>query len=164
MERFAGGTRRVLDYAVAPTTQAQADVIGIQRRSLDASDHYPVVYTVGNLPNPPTPGGVAAPTRPNQVFLRNAATTNVAGPGGPSDHAVTSQPVNRQNPSSQVFSLTADPEHPGYFRLFHPNAPFAGRYLGQEGGARDARTVLWAARRPTSSGPPPTRATAATPW
>ncbi len=144
VDRIANGTRRVLDYAVLPTAQARVSVTGVQRPGLDASDHYPVLFDLGNLPNAPTSGPLAEPPRPNQVFLRNAATTNVAGPAGRTDHAVVDQPINRRDPSSQVFSLSEDPEHPGYFRLFHPHGPFAGRYLGQEGGARDARTVLWA--------------------
>ncbi|MFE2721573.1 hypothetical protein [Kitasatospora sp. NPDC059327] len=142
VDRIANGTRRVLDYAVVPTAQGPS-VTGVQRQNLDASDHYPVVYTLSGLPNAPTPTDTAEPPRPNQVLLRNAATTNVAGPVSRTDHAVNDQPISRRDPSSQVFSLTEDPEHPGYFRLFHPHAPFAGRYLGQEGGARDARTVLW---------------------
>lgn len=142
VDRIANDTRRVLDYAVLPTVQGPS-VTGIQRPLLDASDHYPVVYTLSNLPNAPTPVATGEPPRPNQILLRNAATTNVAGPATSTNHAVTSQPINRRNPSSQVFSLTADPEHPGYYRLFHPHSPFAGRYLGQEGGASDARAVLW---------------------
>ncbi|RAJ39961.1 hypothetical protein K353_03449, partial [Kitasatospora sp. SolWspMP-SS2h] len=142
-ERVGAGPARVLDYAVLPTAQADASVIGIERFPLRSSDHYPVVHTLGNLPNAPTPTGSAEPVRPNQVFLRNAATTNVAGPADDTAHAVEGRPIDRSNPSPRVFSLTYDPEHPGYFRVFHPYAPFAGRYLGQEGGARDARTVLW---------------------
>ncbi|RNG23535.1 RICIN domain-containing protein [Streptomyces botrytidirepellens] len=143
VDRIAADERRVLDYAVVPSAQVQPAVTGIQRRNLDASDHYPVVYTVSNLPNRPTAVDTAEPARPNQFLLRNAATTNVVGPTSRTDHAVIDQPINRTDPSSQVFSLTADPEHQGYYRLFHPHAPFAGRYLGQEGGSRDARTVLW---------------------
>ncbi|MFD8315723.1 hypothetical protein [Kitasatospora purpeofusca] len=142
VDRIANGTRRTLDYAVLPTGQPQGAVTGIDRPGLDSADHYPVVYTLAGLPDP-VPAQVTEPARPNQVFLRNAATTNVAGPTNATDHAVNDQPLNRRNSASQVFSLTDDPEHPGFFRLFHPHAPFAGRYLGQEGGARDARTVLW---------------------
>ncbi|MFC5667958.1 hypothetical protein ACFP3U_33960 [Kitasatospora misakiensis] len=141
VDRIASGTRRVLDYAVVPTVQGPS-VTGVERRNLDASDHYPVVYTLSGLPADPA-AATAEPPRPNQVLLRNAATTNVAGPASRTDHAVNDQPINRADPSSQVFSLTEDPEHPGFFRLFHPHSPFAGRYLGQEGGAPDARTVLW---------------------
>ncbi|MEV6978549.1 hypothetical protein [Kitasatospora sp. NPDC093806] len=132
-----------IDYAVTRTAQAQPTVAGTTRANLIASDHYPVVFTLTNLPaqQPPaqqqTPSGV-----PLLGVLQSAATTNVAGPSG-SSHVVADQTVNRADLPSQTFSLSADPEYPGYYRLFHASAPFAGRYLGQEGGARDARTVLW---------------------
>ncbi|MFB6891444.1 endonuclease/exonuclease/phosphatase family protein [Kitasatospora sp. NPDC056327] len=132
-----------IDYAVVPTAQAQPSFIGAARANLTSSDHYPVVFTLANLPDPADPqqpqSGLRVPTR---AVLRNAATTNVAGPSG-SSHAVTDQPVGRASLPAQVFTLAADPEYPGYYRLFHPGEPFGGRYLGQEGGARDARTVLW---------------------
>ncbi|MER5624412.1 hypothetical protein ABT061_25600 [Streptosporangium sp. NPDC002544] len=45
---------------------------------------------------------------------------------------------------TQGFSLSREAEFPGYYRLI-AGTPWAGRYLGQEGGARDARMVLWPA-------------------
>ncbi|MER6361111.1 endonuclease/exonuclease/phosphatase family protein [Kitasatospora sp. NPDC001527] len=133
---------RVLDYAAVPVGNANPTVLGINRAGgVLLSDHYPVVMEVGNLPNPPRSQSVTVPV-PGSAVLRNAATTNVAAPGS-STHAVSDQPVNRAGILSQVFSLSPDPEYSGYYRLFHANVPYAGRYLGQEGGARDARTVLW---------------------
>ncbi|MFJ7909137.1 endonuclease/exonuclease/phosphatase family protein [Kitasatospora sp. NPDC096204] len=133
---------RILDYAVTPLGPTDPRVQGINRAgNVLLSDHYPVVMEVGNLPNPPRSGAVTVPVAGPSV-LRNAATTNVAAPGS-STHAVSDQPINRANVQGQVFTLSPDPEYSGYYRLFHANAPYAGRYLGQEGGARDARTVLW---------------------
>ncbi|MFF7455391.1 endonuclease/exonuclease/phosphatase family protein [Kitasatospora sp. NPDC008115] len=133
---------RILDYAVTPVGAANPRVLGINRANMLLSDHYPVVMEVGNLPNPPGSGlGTTVPVAGPSV-LRNAATTNVAAPGS-STHVVSDQPINRANVQGQVFSLSPDPEYSGYYRIFHANAPYAGRYLGQEGGARDARTVLW---------------------
>ncbi|MEU3567545.1 endonuclease/exonuclease/phosphatase family protein [Kitasatospora sp. NPDC036755] len=134
--------RRILDYAATPVRQ-RVNVTGALRVPIDSSDHYPVLYEVGGLPNAPTVGQVTAPPVPNQILLRSAATTNVAGPAGRNDNAVTDQPIDRAAIQSQVLSLTPDPEYPGYYRLFHPYAPFAGGYLGQEGGRRDSRVVLW---------------------
>ncbi|MFJ8431268.1 RICIN domain-containing protein [Kitasatospora sp. NPDC094019] len=132
-----------IDYAVAPTAQGQPTVTDQRRVNLTTSDHYPVVLTLTDLPAAPPPAQQQpAPTVPAGAVLQSAATTNVAGPSG-SSHVVGDQPVNRADLPSQTFSLSADPEYPGYYRLFHATAPFAGRYLGQEGDARDARTVLW---------------------
>ncbi|MGW3074717.1 endonuclease/exonuclease/phosphatase family protein [Kitasatospora sp. NPDC001132] len=133
---------RVLDYAAVPVGNTNPSVLGMNRAgNVLLSDHYPVVMEVGNLPNPPRSGAVTVPVAGPSV-LRNAATTNVAAPGS-STHAVSDQPINRATIQGQVFNLSPDPEYSGYHRLFHANAPYAGRYLGQEGGARDARTVLW---------------------
>ncbi|RKT19074.1 hypothetical protein BX285_3519 [Streptomyces sp. 1114.5] len=132
-----------IDYAVVPAVQAQPSVTGAVRVNLTTSDHYPVVFTLANLPDQQAPAQQqAAQAVPAQVVVRSAATTNVAGPSGTS-HVVADQPIDQANLPSQVFNLTPDPEYPGYYRLFHANVPFSGRYLGQEGGARNARTVLW---------------------
>ncbi|MET8540911.1 hypothetical protein ABZW03_09675 [Kitasatospora sp. NPDC004799] len=146
VDRIASDTRRILDYAVTPVGQQQGVITGALRLPIDSSDHYPVVYEVGNLPNAPTVGQGTQPQVPNQILLRSALTTNVAAVTSNS-HVVTDLPIARSNLQSQVLSVTADPEYPGYYRLFHPYAPFAGRYVGQENGARDARMVLW----PTAS-------------
>ncbi|ROQ26493.1 ricin-type beta-trefoil lectin protein [Streptomyces sp. PanSC19] len=138
----------VIDYAVVPTAQAQPAFTGAARVNLTTSDHYPVVFTLGDLPTQQPPAQQqTAQTVPTQAVLRSAATTNAAGPSGTS-HVVADQSINQANLPSQVFSLTPDPEYPGYYRLFHANAPYSGRYLGQEGGARDARTVLWPSEAP----------------
>ncbi|MFF2659626.1 endonuclease/exonuclease/phosphatase family protein [Kitasatospora sp. NPDC058032] len=133
---------RVLDYAAVPVGNTNPSVLGMNRvGQMLLSDHYPVVMEVGNLPNPPRSQAVTVPV-PSPAVLRNAATTNVAAPGS-STHAVSDQPINPAGIQTQVFNLSPDPEYSGFYRLFHANAPYAGRYLGQEGGARDARTVLW---------------------
>ncbi|MFF8770777.1 endonuclease/exonuclease/phosphatase family protein [Kitasatospora sp. NPDC015120] len=132
-----------IDYAVVPTAQAQPTIGGVTRANLTTSDHYPVVFTLTVPPAQQPPAQQQASTAvPAQAVVRSAATTNAAGPSGTS-HVVSDQPIDRANLPSQVFSLTPDPEYPGYYRLFHANAPYSGRYLGQEGAARDARTVLW---------------------
>ncbi|NEA49489.1 RICIN domain-containing protein [Streptomyces sp. SID10815] len=139
----------VLDYAAVPVGGAQQppSVTGTTVLStFVVSDHYPVRYQLGNLPNPPQPAQAAAnPPPPAQAVLRNAATTNGAGPSTGS-HAVTDQPLNQANLPAQTFSLSPDPEFPDYYRLYHARPPYSGRYLGQEGGARNARTVLWPAQ------------------
>ncbi|MDX3074828.1 endonuclease/exonuclease/phosphatase family protein [Streptomyces sp. MI02-7b] len=140
-----GGPPRTLDYAVTPTgPNAGPTVNGIARiDNLTTSDHYPVLYDLVDLPDQPQPGDQAGiPVPPVNAVMRNAGTTNVAGPSG-SSNVVSDQPINQANVPMQTFSLSPVPEFPGYYRLIHAAAPLAGRYLGQEGGARDARVVLW---------------------
>ncbi|MCQ4212814.1 endonuclease/exonuclease/phosphatase family protein [Streptomyces longispororuber] len=138
-----------LDYAVVPVLPATSPqpptVAGISVvNTIQSSDHFPVLYELNGLPDPPPPAQAVAPALPTQTVVRNAATTQAAGPSQ-GDHAVSDQPVNQANLPAQTFSLSQDPEFPGYYRLFHQQQPYAGYYLGQEGGARDARTVLWQA-------------------
>ncbi|MEV0188806.1 endonuclease/exonuclease/phosphatase family protein [Kitasatospora purpeofusca] len=139
---------RVLDYAAVPVGGANPTVLGMNRvDTMLLSDHYPVVMDVGNLPNPPRSSqSVTVPTQ-GPTVLRSAATTNVAAPGS-STHAVSDQPINRAGIQTQVFNLLPDPEYSGFYRLHYANAPYVGRYLGQEGAARDARTVLWPSTAP----------------
>ncbi|MER5631788.1 RICIN domain-containing protein [Streptomyces nitrosporeus] len=134
-------TPRILDYAVTEADDTAPTVEGVSRVSgMTLSDHFPVLYELGNLPDPPEPPADAVPATPQAAVLRNAATTGVAGPSRGDAHVVADGPVDRADLPSQTFSLSPDPESPGYYRLFHR---VSGRYLGQEGGARDARTVLW---------------------
>ncbi|MET9341792.1 RICIN domain-containing protein [Nonomuraea sp. NPDC003804] len=116
--------------------------IGMSSR-MTISDHFPVTFELSNLPDPAAPPAQVVPPLPQTVVLRNAATTNLAGPSGSgsSSHAVSDQSRSAQAPT-QVFRLSAEAEFPGYYRLIAGN-PWAGRYLGQEAGARDARMVLW---------------------
>ncbi|MFG2300284.1 RICIN domain-containing protein [Actinacidiphila glaucinigra] len=139
------GTARTLDYAVTLTgPQTAPTVNGIDRiNNVTTSDHYPVLYDLVNLPDDPGSGDQATvPVPPVAAVMRNANTTNVAGPSG-SSNVVSDQPINQANLPMQTFNLTREPEYPGYYRLVHAAAPLAGRYLGQEGGVRDARMVLW---------------------
>ncbi|WP_336213279.1 endonuclease/exonuclease/phosphatase family protein [Nonomuraea sp. LPB2021202275-12-8] len=139
-------TDRVLDYAVVPVggPTAHPGVMSVNRVSLmTLSDHFPVAYELANLPNPPLPPAQAVPALPQTVALRNAHTTNLAGPSGSGSgsHVVSDQSHSAQAPT-QGFSLTRDAEFPDFYRLIAGN-PWNGRYLGQEGGVRDARMVLW---------------------
>ncbi|MEU9336620.1 hypothetical protein AB0D49_26210 [Streptomyces sp. NPDC048290] len=140
-------TERVLDYAVTPTGPGAAPTVISQARvdTMLMSDHFPVEFTLGGVTPAPPLGGIDQDVG-DMTLLRNAATTNIAGPSrssGSSSHVVTDQPVDADNPQSQTFHLAADPEYPGYYRLIYQDAPFRGHYLGQEGGARDGRIVLW---------------------
>ncbi|TYB64769.1 hypothetical protein FXF51_20125 [Nonomuraea sp. PA05] len=132
---------RRLDYAVTPTA-ANAPVVtasAVADRML-LSDHYPVVYEIGDLPDPPEPSGTEQVPAPRETaVLRNASTTNVAGPQG-STHVVGDVALDPANLPAQTWNLAFEPEFPGYYRLVHQ---LSARYLGQEGSVRDARTVLW---------------------
>ncbi|WP_158834722.1 RICIN domain-containing protein [Streptomyces sp. NRRL S-350] len=144
-DRVGTGTPAVLDYAVAPPSGgplSQPTVAGISRVGINSSDHYPVVYTLSGLPTRPAVTQSVTPTLSTQIVLRSAATTNAASPTRTS-HVVSDQPVNQANGSSQVFTVSPDLEHSGYYRLANTSAPYVGHYLGQEGGARDARAVVW---------------------
>ncbi|MEU1283902.1 hypothetical protein [Kitasatospora sp. NPDC005856] len=142
-DRIGSGTPRVLDYAVAPNNSPQQPrVVDIERANINTSDHYPVVYTLDNLPARPSVTPSATPSLSRHVVLRSATSTNVASPTRTS-HVVSDQPVNRANIATQVYTVEPDPEYTGYYRLVNNSAPYFGHYLGQEGGARDARTVVW---------------------
>ncbi|WP_329190789.1 endonuclease/exonuclease/phosphatase family protein [Actinacidiphila glaucinigra] len=135
------GTQRTLDYAVLPAGQGTR-VDGIDRvGGMTASDHYPVLIHLGNLPNAPTPpqSTVDQDALGTKVF-RNVATTNGAGPSSSTSNVISDQPINQASLPAQQFALTLDPEYPGYYRVMHEADR---RYLGQEGGRRDARMVLW---------------------
>ncbi|MEV8631282.1 RICIN domain-containing protein [Streptosporangium sp. NPDC051023] len=138
-------TPRILDYAAVPIGLPHPNVVSGQRADMmRLSDHYPVVYQLSHLVNPPAPPAQAVVIPPVAAVLRNAGTTNVAGPSGGSgsgSHVVTDQSRTAQLPT-QTFRLVRDAEFDGYYRLIAGN-PWNGRYLGQEGGARDARIVLW---------------------
>ncbi|MEV0381223.1 RICIN domain-containing protein [Nonomuraea sp. NPDC050643] len=132
---------RSLDYAVtlnaadAPRVTAH----GVADRML-LSDHFPVVYEIGGLPDRPPPSQLETPNPPEVVVLQNAHTTNVAGPLGGGSHVIGNVPYDQATLPGQTWALAYEPESPGYYRLVNrQNA----RYLGQEGGVRDARVVLW---------------------
>ncbi|MFF4763099.1 RICIN domain-containing protein [Streptomyces sp. NPDC001292] len=136
-----GGTPRTLDYAVTLTgPYAAPTVTGVARINGTQSDHYPVLYQLADLPNPPTPAAQAVPNPPVAAVMRNAATTNVAGPSSSDSHVISDGPINQANLPTQTFSLAPEPEFPGYYRLIHRAS---GRYLGQESSVRNARMVLW---------------------
>ncbi|MFF9376590.1 RICIN domain-containing protein [Streptomyces griseoluteus] len=132
------GTPTTLDYAVVPTGQTTVETIA--RVEVRASDHYPVAAVLGNLPSEPTPpqSAIDQDLVGSRTF-RNSATTNGAGPSG-SSNVIADQPVTQANLPGQTYSLALDPEYPGYYRVMHEADR---RYLGQEGGRRDARAVLW---------------------
>ncbi|GAA4205986.1 RICIN domain-containing protein [Microbispora amethystogenes] len=132
-------TPRILDYAVAPTGDNAPRATGIARADEEVrSDHYPVLFEFGNLPEPPRERSRPVKRLPARAVLRNARTTNVATYGGYTSQ-VTDEPLNRAAVPMQTFSLDVVPEFPGYYRLI---AVDGNSYLGQRDGARDARTVL----------------------
>ncbi|MEV6886089.1 RICIN domain-containing protein [Streptomyces sp. NPDC051135] len=132
-------TPRVLDYAVAPSGANAPQATGIARVDEEVrSDHYPVLFEIGNLPEPPSDRLRPVKKLPARAVLRNAKTTNVATYGGYTSQ-VTDEPLNRADVPMQTFSLDAVPEFPGYYRLV---AVDGNSYLGQPDGDRDARIVL----------------------
>ncbi|MEV7801370.1 endonuclease/exonuclease/phosphatase family protein [Microbispora sp. NPDC088329] len=133
-------TLRILDYAVTHTDASAPQVRAVGRiDDMQMSDHYPVIYELGNLPDPPAPAQQAVPSPPVQAVLRNAGTTNVAGPSGSGGQVVGDMPVDQANLPAQTFNLSHEPEFPGHYRLIQRTS---GRHLGLEDGARDARAVL----------------------
>ncbi|MEU1393111.1 MULTISPECIES: endonuclease/exonuclease/phosphatase family protein [unclassified Nonomuraea] len=138
-------TARVLDYAAVPIGTPHPNIAGADRVSrMTLSDHYPVAYQLSHLVIPPAPPAQAVVVPSGVAALRNAGTTNLAGPsgsGGSGSHVVTDQSRTAHLPT-QTFSLVRDAEFDGYYRLVAGN-PWNGCYLGQEGGVRDARIVLW---------------------
>ncbi len=136
-----GTTPRILDYAVAPANQATTFENVNRVDGVTASDHYPVAVNLGQLPNAPTlPQSTVDQDLQGTRVMRNAGTTNGAGPSGGSSTAVTGQPVSQTSLPGQAYTLAADPEYPGYYRVLHEADR---RYLGQEGGRRNAGIVLW---------------------
>ncbi|MER6411716.1 RICIN domain-containing protein [Streptomyces humidus] len=142
-----GTTPHVLDYAVAPANQAITFENVDRIDGVTASDHYPVAVNLGQLPQAPTlPQSTVDDDLVGSRVLRNAGTTNGAGPSGSSGSTtVGDQPVNQANLPGQTFALARDPEYPDYYRVLHEADR---RYLGQEGGRRDARVVLWPDQSP----------------
>ncbi|MER7943285.1 RICIN domain-containing protein [Streptomyces sp. NPDC094473] len=141
----AGGgqaTERVLDYAVTLHGNGAPNASSINRISaVTSSDHYPVRVDVSNLPDPPAGGNVpVGPIVPVAAVLRNAATTNVAGPSSTDNHVLGDVQVNHGNLQTQTFRLVDQPDFPGYYRLVNQES---GAYLGQESGNRNGRLITW---------------------
>ncbi|WP_134119534.1 endonuclease/exonuclease/phosphatase family protein [Kribbella kalugense] len=136
------GTPRVLDYAVMPAPAlTEITVTGMARvNTMTLSDHFPVLYQFGNLPDPPSPPAQAVPNPPVTAVLRNSGTTHVAGPSAIDTHVIADMPLNQANLPTQTFSLSPEAEFPGYYRLIQQST---ARYLGQEDSVRNARVVLW---------------------
>ncbi|GII92974.1 endonuclease/exonuclease/phosphatase family protein [Sinosporangium siamense] len=132
-----------LDYAVLPTNRDPRVTASSVMHNLRFSDHLPVMYEIGGLPdgNQPPPPAVAVPSSSSAVVLRNAGTTNVASNQSGSSNAVTDSSYSQSQSQSQSWHLWPEPEYPGYYRLRNRHT---GDYMGQEGGAPGARIVQWA--------------------
>ena len=139
------GPRRRLDYAVTDFGNGAPTLLNAHTETTTTlSDHHPVTYgfelrAAADIPP------LATPTTPGRALLRNAATTRVADaePGGGSLVVDTAYDPSR----AQQWRLEWDNEFPGYLRIQRvlDGAEPDGRYLGLEGGARDARAALrWA--------------------
>ncbi|MER6364865.1 RICIN domain-containing protein [Kitasatospora sp. NPDC001527] len=138
------------DYAVlprtvgdAPNAVSAAHITRLDLPSAGISDHHPVLYEFSNLPNSgprpvPRPLARTVPTD-TPVVLRNAGSSAAAARSGSGTGQVVDLPVNRANRAAQEFTLQADPEYPGYFRVLHTAS---GAYLGQSLPATGAPVVL----------------------
>ncbi|MEU6602881.1 endonuclease/exonuclease/phosphatase family protein, partial [Streptomyces flaveolus] len=96
----------ILDYAVTPVGPSAPLVGGVARvDTMRISDHYPVLFEVANLPDPPAPAEAqAVPNPPISAVMTNAGTTNVAGPSPIDPHVVSDQPLNQANLPFQTFN------------------------------------------------------------
>ncbi|WP_283136071.1 RICIN domain-containing protein [Rhizohabitans arisaemae] len=133
--------QRRLDYAVLPAGNAPHVIASDVVNSVMYSDHLPVLYEIGGLPdnNPPAPPAVAVPGPSNAVVLRNAGTTHVAG-SSQSGSTVSDVSYSSSQSLSQSWNLHPDPEFPGYYRLVNR---LTGDYMGQDGGTPGAQVTQW---------------------
>ncbi|MGW4798645.1 RICIN domain-containing protein, partial [Nonomuraea sp. NPDC004297] len=127
------------DYAVLPNAGnvpyvRSSTVLSTMRQS----DHLPVVYDLGGLQGAAEPPELREQPDPPQVAaLRNAGTTGVAAAAQSGD-TIADAPFDPAH--AQTWSLYAEPEFPGHYRLV---SRVTGDYMGQEGGVRDAPVVQW---------------------
>ncbi|KXK60624.1 hypothetical protein AWW66_17855 [Micromonospora rosaria] len=131
---------RTLDYAVVPAAN------GVPRITNTAvvnqpvpSDHIPVGFDLFLQGNADPPPAAAEPPVPQIALLRNAETTNVADiVRSGQTNMVVDFPYH--DGYQQKWSLIRSGEFPGYYRLMNL---YTGSFMGQEGGAHDARVVQW---------------------
>ncbi|WP_204028054.1 RICIN domain-containing protein [Sinosporangium siamense] len=134
--------QRRLDYAVLPAAGTLHVTQSTVLNSVLYSDHLPVRYELGGLPNTNNPPqlAVTVPAPPGTAVLRNAGTTNVATALQGISNAVTDLSYSQSQSQSQSWNLYPEPEFPGRYRLV---SRLTGDYMGQEGGASNARVVQW---------------------
>ncbi|MEU5710016.1 MULTISPECIES: endonuclease/exonuclease/phosphatase family protein [Streptomyces] len=138
------GTPHVLDYAVTPANNG-VDVFGSSLLDdyID-SDHYPVWHYLTNLPDDSPAPSSAPPLPQNNVVVMSAHTVNVAGFASAGSNVIGDVKFDYKNPGSNLlFDLKKSSEHPGYLNLLSKDPKFYNYYLGQEGGQRDGKIVLW---------------------
>ncbi|WP_431946292.1 hypothetical protein [Actinacidiphila sp. bgisy167] len=122
-----------------------------ERRLFDdvtTSDHVPVWFRVTNLPQqvtpPPLPGMPQVVVPQTNVQVRSVHTINVAGLPLPGSNVIGDVPFNYDNPELNLkFDLRKSSDYPGYYNLLAKDPKYYNYYLGQEGGRRDAKLVLW---------------------
>jgi hypothetical protein len=138
-----------LDYPITGYFNGRIRIDARQRFSdVVTSDHIPVQLHVVDLPQqvtpPPLPGLPQVTVPQTSVIVRSAHTINVAGFASLGSHVISDVPFNYNNAGLNLkFDLKKSSEYPGYYNLLAKDEKFYNYYLGQEGGQRDAKLVLW---------------------